>query len=486
MPKTGVWFGTMFGGDWDGFAGDIIEMGDILNPTAGTLEDFAVNINDLNLDVTNNFKVVSGNKAVLNVEQTDSNSFNVTPLKAGKTALTITAMDGSKATVKVNVTVASAESPVNKITVAGAASATYTVGMEQAIVVPYGLEAKVSTPSKPVNPVTSTAMEWTSSDDRIASVENLGITDTTSVTAKNGNVTYTTNGEVVITTGQLAGKAIITGKALDGSGKTVKFTVAVAASGQTNEIHLSTPVNAANGGQTNGTVVLTWGKTIKLTATVLPNKAKNKVVNYTIEAVDAKGSDNVVYTAAELEALGVTVNKSGVVTAKAANKALANPYVGWVKVTAKLNYGFAEINDGEWVTESIEDTQYIFIDRPVQSIKFTTINAQGKLVNAPTSETIKSAQIADGPISFKLTDRYTLNFTNKGYVEKGVDKTEVQSVYGVYDNLLWTSSNPELVTVDSDGTITVNEFTKAGSVKITAKAQDGSNVKYTYTIKIAK
>lgn len=484
LVKNNLWLGLEETVDGNKVYTNITELGDRLNAVTGTLETIKV----LDLDGANissyQFDVKSSNPKVLDVEKVKNDTFNITAKDDGKVNLTISALDGSGYKQTVAVTVKAVESPVNKITVAGATSAAYTVGMQQSIVVPYGLESKVSTAAKPVSPVTSTEMAWTSSDTKVATVDNIVANEVTSVTAKNGNVTYTTNGKVVITTGQLPGKATITGTALDGSGKTVKINVTVAASGQTNEIHLSAPANAANGGQTDGTVVLTWGKNMKLTATVLPNKAKNKVINYTIEAVDE--NDNVTMSAAELEALGVTVNKTGTVAVKAASKALANPYVGWVKVTATLNYGFAVEEGGTWTTEAIEDTQYIFIDRPVQSIKFTTFNSQGKVVNAPTSETIKKSDIEYGPISFKLTDKYTLDFVNKGYVEKGVDLTTVESVYGTYDNLLWTTSDAKLATVDEDGTITVNQFTKAGSVKITAKAQDGSNIKYTYTIKIAK
>jgi len=488
LVKNNLWLGLEETVEGEKVYTDITKLGDRLNAVTGTLETIKV----LDLDGANissyQFDVKSSNPKVLDVEKVKNDTFNITAKDDGKVNLTISALDGSGYKQTIAVTVKTVPSPVNKITVAGAASAAYTVGMQQSIVVPYGLESKVSTVKAPVTPVSFTEMEWTSSDNRIATVDNLGadVNNVTSVTAKNGNITYTTNGQVVITTGSLAGKATITGTALDGSGKTVKINVTVAASGVTNEIHLNAPANAATGGETDGTVVLTWGKTMKLTATVLPNKAKNKVINYTIEGVAAKGSDVVTATAAELEALGVTVNKTGTVAAKAANKALANPYVGWVKVTATLNYGFAQFNGENWTTETIEDAQYIFIDRPVQSIKFTTFNAQGKVVNAPTNETIKKAQIEDGPISFKLTEKYTLNFVNKGYTEKGVDLTTKQSVYGTYDNLLWTTSNADLATVSDDGTITVNQFTKAGSVKITAKAQDGSNVKYTYTIKITK
>ncbi len=480
MPKT---VGDIRFGNQSGL--DITVMGKDLNPTAGNLENMSVIFSE-GIQGTDNFTVVSGNKAVLNVEQVGENLFTVTPLKAGKVTLTIKAMDGSKNTVKLNAVVAGAESPVNKITAAGTA---YTVSANQSIAVAYGLESKVSKPGSPVSPVTSTAMSWVSSDERIAKVENLGITDTVSVTAANGNVTHTAKGSIVITTGALAGKATITGSALDGSGKTVKINVTVAAVGETQAIHLSTPAGSANGGKTDGTVVLPWGKTLKLTATVNPNNAKNKDINYTIVGVDTRGSDIETYSEAELAALGVAV-KAGTVTAKNASKQLHNPYVGWVKVIARLNYSFAEYADNQWITQTVEDTQYVFIDRPVQSIKFKTTNAQGKSVNAPTGETIKSSAIGESGVSFKLTDKYEMELINKGYSETKnkvtTNYTTAESVYGTADNLLWTTNNPALATVENDGTINVNKFTKTGSVKITAAAQDGSGVKYSYTIKIVK
>ncbi|MBE6887929.1 MAG: hypothetical protein E7484_05890 [Ruminococcaceae bacterium] len=470
MNEKDMWFGIYEAGVAEGEENRIEKMGaEVLNPLAGSV---TMTVNNKNMvGYCRNFEVKSSNAKALEIVKTDRDEFVVTPKAAGTVTLTIKALDGSNKTFRVSgIKVSSADSPVAKITASGTS---FSVNPQQSIVVGYGLAAAAGKAE-----VSCADMDWVSSDERIATVEDLGVDGVTSVTDAKGNVTYTTNGRLAVHPTDKTGKVTITGTAKDGSGKTVKINITVEKNGATQQLSLNVPANSANGGETDGTVVLGWGKTLKLTATLKPNKAKNKAVTYKIEAVDAKDSDNVIMTAEELAALGVTVNKTGTVTAKAPNVKLPNPYSGWVKVTATLNY---QLYDD--MGSDIEAVQYIYIERPLSKLELK--DAAGKNV---TGVNVVKADINGTNKTIDLFADYTVKATYKGYSAKvdGVmtDLTTAVPLYSAADNLLWTTSDAKLATVDQYGVVTVNEYTKKGTVTITAMAQDGSNVKLTFRITV--
>lgn len=388
--------------------------------------------------------------------------FALEPLAPGKATVKVEILDGSNTVQSFNVTVTKVSVPVTGVI---SSSTTYTVGLYNSMIIDYYLKSTGDIPTK-------ADMEWTVSDESILSIRNLGV-DTDNpiiekIDVKKGITYYQSKGQLRLIPQGKAGKVTVTGKTTDGSNKSIKFTINVAKNTTAYAVNLTAPTTAATGGEM-GTVVVPWGKSLKLTASLMPNKAKNAIVNYSIIGVEDKDSNIVTLDSAQLSALGVTINKSGSISTKAPSAKMVNPYVGWVKVTATLNYKDAGGN-------AIEDSIYVYIDRPVSKM---TLMEDGKKVNGIT---VTKSDIDGEPLQIDMLNTYDVTVEYKGFK----DQTTVEAKYGSADNLLWTSSNNALASVDQNGIITVNEFTKAGSVTITATAQDGSGVKFTYKVTIKK
>ena len=393
---------------------------------------------------------------------TDTSGYMIRPLAPGKATIKIKVLDGSNVEQTINFTVSKVSTPVTGIV---SSSTSYTLGLYSPMIIGYNLKSTGLVP-------TISDMEWTVSDESILSVRDLGV-DTDNplvekIDAKKGIVYYQSEGQLRLIPQGKVGKVTVTGKTADGSNKTIKFNITVAKNTTAYAVDISAPAYAATGGE-QGTVVVPWGKSLKLTASLMPNKAKNAIVNYSIIGVEGKDSDIVTLDAAQLSALGVSINKTGTITTKAPSAKLVNPYAGWVKVTATLNYKDASGN-------AIEDSIYVYIDRPISKM---TLMENGKKVSGIT---VKKSDIDGQTLQIDMLNAYEVAVEHKG----NKDQTTVEATYGSVDNLLWTSSNNTLASVDQDGIITVNEFTKAGSVTITATAQDGSGVKFTYKVTIKK
>jgi len=312
-----------------------------------------------------------------------------------------------------------------------------------------------------------TEMEWTTSNAAVATVENLGATEPYKTTGSGSKLVeyYSSKGTIQIVAGEKAGKATITGKALDGSNKTVKITVNVAANSMTETLDINVPAGTANGGVT-GQAVLAWGKSIKLNPTYNTG-AKNKTLVWTVEAAKGNGED---YAANEERPAisGVTVS-GGTVKAAAASKTLVTPYTGWIKVTAAANY---EIVGAE---KQPANVQYIYVVQPISKISVAQITlSKGKYSTKEVSSI--SAKAGD---EITLTDTpYTFTTTYKTY------NANTQAGQRI-EQLAWTSSNSAIATVTQDGVVTIKENAKKkGTVTIKAVAQDGSKVSKSVKITI--
>ena len=261
-----------------------------------------------------------------------------------------------------------------------------------------------------------------------------------------------------------AGKTTLTGKALDGSGKTVKIAVTVAYNTQTTYFDIRVPAGTANGGVL-GQAVLAWGKSIKLSQR-FNSGAKNKTVVWSVEAAEKNG-DTFVTTDGQTK--GITV-KSGTVTAANPAKAMPAPYSGWIKVTAKSNYQLYNHESGMF--EYVEDAQYIYVVQPVTKISLSQIVvSEGeyvtKEISSVTAKCGQKIRLAQSPYTFKATYRTYNNLTGTGAQIK---------------DFVWTSGNSRLATVDPYGVVTGGN--KKGTVTIKVMAQDGTKVAKTVKITI--
>ena len=306
--------------------------------------------------------------------------------------ITATAKDGSnkKATFKITVKEKAAVKKVsftkNKDTVIrGSKDATYNVGSLLKVEKADGTTGKV------------TDVTWTSSNTKLATVD------------KNGKVTA-----------KLPGKVTIKATAKDGSGKSANFTLTI-----------KQYVTAM---QLTGSSKLSNGKSITLALTfnggVKEKAPSDKKVTWSVSPANS----------------GVTVNKSGKVTASKTAKA------GKYKVTATAADGSKKSVTKE-ITVSNNAISSIKLDKKNATI-FRVANG-----NAKTSTTIKAtitAKTADGKSA------------SSGAVE-------------------FTSSNPGVATVTWKGTTATVKATGkvAGTTVITCQALDGSGKKATCKVTVS-
>ena len=173
-----------------------------------------------------------------------------------------------------------------------------------------------------------------------------------------------------------------------------------------------------------GTFTLASGKKLNLTATVAPAEAASKAVTWAI----TEGSEY------------AKISASGVVTA---NKNLTVPVTVTVQAAAK---------DGSGVTAEQDIT-----------VNPLSYGVEIKRPNASENTTLVWDMAADGNDTMQLSAKvYPL--------------TAEQSV-------TWKSSSTKVAAIDETGKIT---FLKAGSVTITATANDGSGKKATFKIQVVK
>ena len=361
------------------------------------------------------FTVQSSNAKLLEVVQTEVNRWKLTPKGVGTATITVAARDGSNVKQTFKVKVSAVNVPVNAITVV---NKTLNVRTGTTIGIPFSVTGKKG--REPTMP----DVQWEVSDQSKASL----------VTGRRLATTHETEGTLGVRL-YSKGKITLTGRALDGSNKTVKITLNIV-SGYSplfaEELMLTAPAGAATDGR-GDIPVLVWGKSMQLKASLRPFTAKSKNIGY--EVVDTDTGNPVE---------GITVKNGKLTVAKTAQ------FTGTVTVRAYLkDYMLDRGNDYAY----IEDTLDIDIKAPLTKIAVT--NAE----------------------PMKPGERRQLNVQ----LEQG-ENLVGESEYP----LLWSVNNKSLATVDQYGVVTVKDTAKPGKTfKVTAATQDGSGKKVTVTIKVA-
>ena len=327
-------------------------------------------------------------------------------------------------------------------------------------------------------PVTSLTLNKTSL------TVNKGATSTLSATAgpsdaNNKTVKWTTSDSSVATVssagevkGVKRGTATITATAADGSGKKATCSVTV-----------KQPVTSLTLNKT--ALTLNNGKTATLTATVGPSNANNKTVKWTtsnsaVATVSStgvvkglkRGTATITATAADgsgkKAACKVTVTK--LVTSLTLNKTvLPLQPKKTEKLTATVSPSDADNKTVKWTTSSSA---------------VATVNSNGKVTAKGKGTAIIKATAADGSgenatctvtvvTPKKSVSSVTLKKTS---LTMQVGKTEILKVTvkptnAVIKNVIWTSSNTKVATVDSKGKV---KAIGKGTATITATAADGS------------
>ena len=327
-------------------------------------------------------------------------------------------------------------------------------------------------------PVTSLTLNKTSL------TVNKGATSTLSATAgpsdaNNKTVKWTTSDSSVATVssagevkGVKRGTATITATAADGSGKKATCSVTV-----------KQPVTSLTLNKT--ALTLNNGKTATLTATVGPSNANNKTVKWTtsnsaVATVSStgvvkglkRGTATITATAADgsgkKAACKVTVTK--LVTSLTLNKTvLPLQPKKTEKLTATVSPSDADNKTVKWTTSNSA---------------VATVNSNGKVTAKGKGTAIIKATAADGSgenatctvtvvTPKKSVSSVTLKKTS---LTMQVGKTEILKVTvkptnAVIKNVIWTSSNTKVATVDSKGKV---KAIGKGTATITATAADGS------------
>ena len=372
----------------------------------------------------------SGNPGVAAV----NNNGKVTAAAKGTAVIKAAANDGSGVFAECKITV---RQPVTSLTL-----------NKTSLTVKKGATSTLSATAGPSDANNKT-VKWTTSDSSVATVSSAG--------------------EVK---GVKRGTATITATAADGSGKKATCSVTV-----------KQPVTSLTLNKT--ALTLNNGKTATLTATVGPSNANNKTVKWTT-------SNSAVATVSSKGVVKGLKRGTATITATAADgsgkKAACKVTVTKLVTSLTLNKTVLPLQPKktETLTATVSPS-----DADNKTVKWTTsnsavatVNSNGKVTAKGKGTAIIKATAADGSgenatckVTVVTPKRSVSSVKlNKTSLTMQVGKTQTLSVTvkptnADIRNVIWTSSNTKVATVDSKGKV---KAIGKGTATITATAADGS------------
>ena len=395
-------------------------------------DGFRLTANILPLTATN--KSVNWTSSAPEIVSVD-NEGNVLALALGNAKITCEAQDGSGVKAECQITVTTTATQSVSITAEGPTTlkATETVQLKATV-----LPATASDKS----------VRWQSANPDIATVDNTGLVTAVSV------------GSVQIT-------------ATNSGGQTASVTITV----------IPTPVESIKLNKTSATLKTT--ETLALIATVNPETATDKSLEWT--------SDN--------EAVA-TVNQNGVVTAIATGEAIITVKAkdgSNVTATCTVNVIATEVTsititaNGATTLKALENVQLIATILPEtatdKSVTWSAsapgianVNENGLVTAYAVGESIITATASSGltaeititviptPVSNITLNRTTL--TMRVGNENKLTATILPET-ATDKSVTWTSSNPEIATVDAEGNVIA---LLEGQTSVTCTAKDGSGI----------
>ena len=370
----------------------------------------------------------------------------------GTAVITATAKDGSGKSGSYTVTVANNQVMVTKVNVSGKPS----MGIGEVQYMSYEIW--------PSN-ATDKTVSWTSSNAKVATVNQYGVV-----------------------TGVSVGQATITATAKDGSKQSASFIVTVGSS--------KTLVNRI---AIYGKTSLTVGNVDYISYEVWPTNADNKSVTYTssnskVATVTSSGIVKAV-AAGTTRITAIAQDGSGVT----ASYDLTVSKVPVVPVTKVGISGKDSMMVGEvqylgyeiWPTNATnKEVSYTSSNTTV-----ATVNQYGMVTAKAVGTAVITATAKDGsgqsasltvsvvPVSGQVTK---INVYGKGTLGIGSVEYlsyEVWPADAVNKSITYSTSNKKVATVTENGIVT---GISAGTATITATAKDGSGVKGTYTVTVSK
>lgn len=242
---------------------------------------------------------------------------------------------------------------------------------------------------------------------------------------------------------------------------------------------------------------LDTGKTFTLKATVAPANTTDKVVWSSSNAAVAKVSEDGVVTAVKPGSAVITAT-AGIVKASC-TVTVANPIIKatGVKITAPTRSIAAGKKVQLKATVAPSNTTNKAVKWTTSNKKVATVNSKGLVTfnkKAGGKKVTITATSADGSKKYaKITLRCmkgsvkSIKLSGKTTLKPGKTtklKAKVTTVNGKANkSVVWSSSNTKLATVDKNGKVKAVKG-KKGTVKITARAVDGSRKKATIKIRI--
>ncbi len=433
---------------------------------------------------------VSPGAAMQNVAYTSSNPTiaqvdaegTVTALRVGTVTVTATTADGlrKKGTYQVSIgvmtTALTFDSPDTTMTAGGKLNLTVTAA--------------------PSN-ITNTKLLWVSSDTSIAKVSTAGaVTASAKVTAvQTVDITATAQdgsgvtGKVTLTVRPRATGVLLFDK--DGAPISAGTTLPMNLNTDSNTLALSAMCTsiAASGLTVTDEAMqgIVWSTSSPSIATVANGEVtavSEGVATITATAADGSKKSASVKVAVTCKAQGITVSgptgvafgKSVKLTAQIAPAGVSNKTVTWALAT-----------DADKALASVSATTGVVTAKNVASLAGSQIGV---------TATTKALGIAGVPLvsdTYRLTvyartTQVTTNYgTGKASITADLYKGQLQlsavcqPIDTALQSVAWSTSNAKIATVGQDGLVT---FLAAGTVTITATANDGTGVKTALTISI--
>lgn len=311
------------------------------------------------------------------------------------------------------------------------------------------------------------------------------------------------SGEAVIIRGTGAGKATVTGKAKDGSGKTVRIKITVK--------------QYAQGISIEGASKLAAGKSIVLKAKVVPATTSNKKVRwsispggkgitvnaegkvtakgnaqagiYFIRAVTADGSAMEAWQ--QIEVIGGAIKKISFREKTASVFRVSNQYGAETSVTLPVDLKASAGADTDMWTVTVSNSKIAEVSKSGDTV---IVKATGRA----TGRVTVTAKTTDGS-NLKAICQVTVNNpatrlllapqsgrSNKLAVGKSMKLSAVLegasgSLAAAAKKIEWTSDRPDIISVDKNGKVTA-KYADLDMVTITARTTDGSKVTAAYRL----
>lgn len=303
------------------------------------------------------------------------------------------------------------------------------------------------------NGTQSSGVEWQSSDDKIASVDQQG--NIKGVSAGECTVTYTrTDGK------EYTCKVSVVQQVVSVSVKKVNY-INVGSSVEIN--HTVTPDNATNR-------ELEWKSSNEEIAVVDDNGVvtakKAGSCKITAAAADNSGKRDSCTVVVKQPVSSVTMSNKSITLSKNSTKKII-AQVSPSNATSKClswkstNTNVATVSASGVITAKGAGTCVI---------KATATDGSGKTAycSVMVTQPVKNFEFTDAPAVISVGERKTVT-------------AAIMPTYATSKTLRWSSSNPEIAAINSRGIITANS---AGTCTITAKTTDGSNISKSFTLTV--